>query len=113
MRLLILALIVTTSVACSSMLVGGGNSSGGQLGADKRSPEQAASDHSITATIRSRYAADSAISRFNLGVDTFNGTVRLSGTVDSFEVRDRAVRIADGTSGVRSVRNDISVNRNR
>lgn len=95
------------------MLVGGGGSSGGQLGTDNRSAEQMSSDNAISATIRSRYAADSGISRFNLGVDTHDGTVTLSGTVDSFGLRDRAVRIASHTDGVRNVRNDISVNSSR
>lgn len=110
---LMTVIIVATLAACSSMLVGGGNSTGGQLGTDNRSPAQLQADNAISATIRSRYAADSAISRFNLGVDTINGVVRLSGSVDSFEVRDRAVGIARRTDGVRSVRNDISVNRSR
>jgi osmotically-inducible protein OsmY len=98
--------------ACSSMLIGGSASGTTSLGADKRTEQQVSDDNAITATIRSRYAQDSAIGAANLSVETYAATVTVKGTVTSFAVRDRAVSIARNTDKVRSVNNQISVNTN-
>ncbi len=96
--------------ACSSMLMGGSASGSASLGADKRTAQQVNDDNSITATIRSRYAQDSAVGAANLSVETYAAAVTLKGAVTSFAVRDRAVSIARNTDKVRSVNNQISVN---
>lgn len=113
MRIISIAIVLGLLTACSSMLVGGAGSSGGQLGEDHRTDAQTSADNAITATIRSRFAADTDISRAALGVTTYEGDVTLSGTVASFDMRDRAIGIATRTDGVRNVRNDISVDTNR
>jgi osmotically-inducible protein OsmY len=107
--ILIVCLCLLTS-ACSSMLMGGSASGTTGLGADKRSTQQVTDDNSITATIRSRYAQDSAISAANISVETYAATVTLKGTVASFAMRDRAVSIARNTDKVRGVNNQILVN---
>jgi len=42
-------------------------------------------------------------------VETFKGTVQLSGFVDSRESAQRAVEIARGVKGVQSVKNDTVI----
>ena len=110
MKLLIAACTILWLTGCSSMLLGGSASGGQELGADNRSAAQMNADDRLTATIRSRYALDSEISRYGVGVSTRNQVVTLSGTVGSFAIRDRAVRIARDTDGARSVSNQIAVN---
>ena len=98
--------------ACSSMLMGGAASGTASLGADKRTAQQVSDDNAITATIRSRYAQDSALGAANVAVETYAATVTLKGTVPSFAIRDRAVSIARNTDKVRGVNNQIAVNTN-
>ena len=92
------------------MLVGGSASGGADLGEDRRSTAQMNADDSLTGTIRSRFAQDSGIRQYDVGVSTRNGVVTLTGTVGSFAIRDRAVGIARNTDGVGSVSNQIAVN---
>ena len=44
---------------------------------------------------------------FDIGVETFKGTVQLCGFVNSAEIRNRAAVVANRVSGVKSVRNDL------
>jgi len=103
-----MAMLLTA--ACSSMLLGDGSSGNNQLGVDNRSNDQISADNAISATIRSRYGADTALAEAALVVRTEGNVVTVSGQVRSFEDRDRAVGIARNTAGVRSVNNQISVN---
>lgn len=99
--------------ACSSMLLGGGAAGGPGLGGDARTAAQISEDNAITATIRSRYSADTGISRSGIGVSTYLRAVTLTGTVNAFDIRDRAVQIARNTDKVRSVDNQIRVDTSR
>ena len=110
MKILTIVVMALLLQACSSMLVGGSASGGKELGSDSRSTAQMNTDDRLTGTIRSRLAQDTEISRYNVSVSTYNAVVTLSGTVGSFAVRDRAVRIARDTDGVQSIRNQVSVN---
>ena len=111
-RAILIASLCLVTSACSSMLMGGSASGTTGLGSDNRTAQQLTDDNAITATIRSRYAQDSAIGAANLSVETYMGTVMLKGTVASFAVRDRAVSIARNTDKVRNINNQISVNTN-
>ena len=111
MRLLLLCLLLALA-GCTSMLVGGSSSREGPISADSRTAYQVKQDKSLAATIRSRFARDSDIRRFDIDVDSYEYVVTLRGTVDNFEVRDRAVRIAGNTDLVRSVKNYITINTN-
>lgn len=102
--------MLLTLSACSSMLLGDGSSSNSQLGVDNRSSDQISADNAISATIRSRYGADTTLAEAGLAVRTETYVVTVSGQVNEFADRDRAVRIARNTDGVRSVNNQISVN---
>jgi hyperosmotically inducible protein len=106
-------LIVPISIlilnGCTAMMVGGAAVGGYQLGKDERAPGVVASDSAITTKIKGKYAADSVVSVFNIGVKTWEGTVTLSGTVGSYIARDQAESIAKGTGGVKAVNNHIVV----
>jgi len=92
------------------MLLGGsGSAAGNPIGHDGRSSAQISEDNRITATIRARYSADPDLAAASLQVETVRRTVTLRGTVTSFQVRDRAVRLAQDVAGVIRVDNQLSV----
>jgi hyperosmotically inducible protein len=112
MRVLIAAIMVLMLPACTSLLLGNASSGDGGVSTDQRSSSQVAADNTISATIRRKLGADSAVSQYAIGIRTVDRNVTLSGTVGSFPARDRAVQIATDTDGVNSVRNQIMVNTN-
>jgi osmotically-inducible protein OsmY len=66
-------------------------------------------DAVITTKIKSLLAADDFLKSFQISVETYRGTVQLSGFVDSKQTVDKAVEIATGVTGVESVKNDLIV----
>lgn len=66
-------------------------------------------DSVITTKIKSQIAGDSILRAFQISVETFRGTVQLSGFVNSQYDIDRAGEIARNVKGVRSVRNNLIV----
>jgi hyperosmotically inducible protein len=63
----------------------------------------------ITATIRTKMMADRTVSPRTINIDTVNGVVVLRGTVKTDAEKKRAVDIAKGTEGVRSVTDQLEV----
>ena len=106
MRFGITVLAMFFLAGCTALVVGGGTSGGYQ---DARKPEVVASDSAITIEIQGKYAADSGVSMFNIGVRTHSGIVTLTGTVANYVARDQAGRIAKATTGVTAVNNQIVV----
>src|SRR4051812_288330 len=70
---------------------------------------QRVDDGWITTKIKSDFAVDKLVSATNIHVDTDNGVVHLSGVAKSQDEANRAVQIARGVNGVRSVRNEMQV----
>ena len=66
-------------------------------------------DAGLTGMIKTKLAADDRVRASEINVDTTNGVVTLTGNVDSQEARDAAVQLAKETSGVRDVKDMISV----
>jgi len=66
-------------------------------------------DSVITTKVKSLLAADGLLKSFRIGVETFKGTVQLSGFVNSQKAVDKAVEIARSVKGVQSVKNDLIV----
>lgn len=95
------------------MLIGGVNPGNARIGDDKRTEQQVSDDAAISAAVRNRFKLDSAVAASSIGIATYMNTVTLSGTVGSFEIRDRAVSIAGATDKVRGVNNQIQVNSSR
>jgi hyperosmotically inducible protein len=68
----------------------------------------------ITTKIKSKLAAEHLGSVKHIKVDTdSNGVVRLSGTANSQDEVNQAVTIARNTEGVKSVKNDLKVQKDR
>jgi len=68
-------------------------------------------DATITSKIKTAFATDKTVSAMQINVDTNQGNVRLSGFVDSDAEKRRAEEIARNVSGVRSVTNALTVQR--
>jgi len=66
-------------------------------------------DSVITTKVKSLLAADDFLKSFQIGVETFKGTVQLSGFVDSQKAVDKAVEITKSVKGVGSVKNNLIV----
>lgn len=66
-------------------------------------------DTAITTKVKAAFVQDKTVSADGISVETFKGTVQLSGFADSPEEIERAVRITSQVPGVKAVRNDIQL----
>lgn len=69
-------------------------------------------DGEITASVKTRLAADPDVAAFNIDVDTLEGTVTLSGRVATDKERKEALEVARGTEHVRKVVDNLKVGDN-
>jgi len=63
----------------------------------------------ITTKIKSEFTVDKLVSATNIHVNTDNGVVHLSGTAKNQDEANRAIQIARGVKGVKSVRNEMQI----
>lgn len=68
-----------------------------------------AGDTATTSEIKAKLLADDIVPSRKVKVETTDGVVQLSGTVDSIAQSDRAESIAKAIDGVKSVKNDLKV----
>jgi hyperosmotically inducible periplasmic protein len=66
-------------------------------------------DSVITAKVKTELIRDEFVKARDVNVDTFRGTVQISGFVEREEQKARAGEIAAQTNGVRNVVNNITV----
>jgi osmotically-inducible protein OsmY len=66
-------------------------------------------DSVITGKVKTALIADSTTKAYQIEVETYRGTVQLSGFVDSAEQRRRAVEIARSVEGVSNVKNSLEL----
>jgi osmotically-inducible protein OsmY len=64
-------------------------------------------DATITTKVKAKFAADHTVAAHNIKVDTFKGTVQLSGFASTTAEAMQAEKIARETAGVKDVKNDI------
>ncbi len=95
-QFLVLMMLVATFAACAST-------------SKQESTGEYIDDSVITTKVKSLLAADDFLKSFKIGVETYKGTVQLSGFVNSQQAVDKAVQIAWSVKGVTSVKNDLVV----
>lgn len=66
-------------------------------------------DSTITTKVKSALMADSAVKSSDIKVETRKGEVQLSGFVDNQTQMDRALTVAKGVEGVKSVDNKMNI----
>ena len=96
LRFLVLLLLIATFAACAATSTR--ESTGGYV-----------DDSVITTKVKSLLAADDFLKSFQISVETYKGTVQLSGFVNSQRAVDKAGQIARSVKGVNSVRNNLIV----
>ena len=70
---------------------------------------EAVADSAITAKVKTAFLADAAVKGLQVNVETRDGVVMLNGALDTAANVDRAVTIAKGIEGVKSVDNRLTV----
>jgi hyperosmotically inducible protein len=89
-------ILIATFVACAST-------------SKQESAGEYVDDSVITTKVKSQLAADDFLKSFEISVETFKGSVQLSGFVNSQEAVDKAGQITRSVKGVKSVKNDLIV----
>jgi len=95
-RYFVLMMVIAGLVACAS--------TSKQSGAGEY-----VDDSVITTKIKTLLAADDFLKSFKIGVETYKGTVQLSGFVNSQQAVNKAVEITRSVKGVESVKNNLIV----
>jgi len=95
-QLLVLLMLIATFAACAST-------------STRESSGEYVDDSVITTKIKSLLAADDFLKSFQIGVETYQGTVQLSGFVNSQKAVDKAVEIVRSVKGVKFIKNDLIV----
>ena len=95
-RYFVLLMLMVAFVACAST-------------SKQESTGEYVDDSVITTKVKSLLAADDFLKSFEISVETYKGTVQLSGFVDSQKAIDKAVEITRSVKGVKSVKNNLSV----
>jgi len=93
---LVLLMLIATFSACAST-------------PKQESTGEYVDDSVITTKVKSLLAKDDFLKSFQISVETFKGTVQLSGFVTSQKAVDKAGEIARSVKGVTSVKNDLVV----
>jgi len=95
-RHFVLLMLMVAFVACAST-------------SKQESTGEYVDDSVITTKVKSLLAADDFLKSFQIGVETYKGTVQLSGFVNSQKAVDKAIEITRSVQGVKSVKNDLIV----
>ena len=69
------------------------------------------SDSALTASVKTKFAADPLVSALRIDVDTMDQVVTLSGEVKTEAEREQAVKVAREVEGVKSVNDRLTVKR--
>jgi len=93
---LVLLMLIATFAACASTRT-------------QESTGEYVDDSVITTKVKSLLAADDFLKSFQISVETFQGTVQLSGFVNSQQAVNKANEITRSVKGVKSVKNDLVV----
>lgn len=72
-----------------------------------QSPQEAIEDGVVTARVKAALTEDPVTARHVIKVETFKGTVQLSGYVETPEARNRALKVARSVGGVKQVRDAL------
>ena len=95
--------ILTATLLASGSLLAVGCAHQGH----ERSGGQVFDDAATTTKVRTALLAEKDVKSFDISVKTFEGTVQLSGFVDSQWQIDKAVQVAAAVEGVQHVKSDL------
>jgi hyperosmotically inducible protein len=75
----------------------------------QQSAGEAIDDGVVTAKVKAKLIEDPVTKAHQINVETFKGTVQLSGFVESDQARTRALQLARDTDGVKSVKDALEI----
>jgi osmotically-inducible protein OsmY len=93
---LVLLMLIATFTACASTRT-------------HESTGEFVDDSVITTKVKSMLAEDDFLRSFQISVESFKGTVQLSGFVNSQKAVDKAGDIVKSVKGVKSIKNNLTV----
>lgn len=103
---LALAIVLAAgAVACSS----NSKPDEGPVQAAASNAGRVVDDSAITAKVKAALVGDPQTKAHQINVETFQGTVQLSGFVDSANARARALEVARNVDGVKEVKDGLEV----
>ena len=94
--------LIIALISASAVLFAGCASDG-----HRQTAGEVVSDSVITARVKSALLAEKDVNSFDIDVETFNGTVQLSGFVSSQWQIDKAVQIVESVNSVKHVKNNL------
>ena len=97
---------VMTYAVCILLVVALASCAGSRT---KESTGEYVDDSVITSSVKAALIADPVTKAREIKVETFKGTVQLSGLVATAQEKDKAAEIARKTKGVVEVRNNIII----
>ena len=95
----------STTVLCAALALAG--LAGCASTHKQESTGQYVDDTAITTKVKAAIFNEPTLKSAEINVETFKGVVQLSGFVRSQADIDRAVKVARGIAGVKSVKNDM------
>ena len=101
--------VALSNTGCAALLIGGAAAGGYAVGKDDRGVGQIVDDGTITASIKTKFAADKYVPATRIDIDTYQGQVTLNGRVKSYVARSQAEKLALETKGVVGVTNKLDV----
>jgi osmotically-inducible protein OsmY len=109
--LLVAALLGSTAIAgCASTDDSESSAANRESpGASQQTPGEVVDDGVVTAKVKAKLVDDPVTKAYQINVETFKGTVQLSGFVDSAEASSRAAQLAGQVGGVKDVENSLEV----
>ena len=75
----------------------------------KESTGEYIDNSALTAKVKSAFASDDIVKGRDIQVESFRGTVQLSGFVDTPQQKSHAEAIAESIQGVKAVKNNLIV----
>ena len=93
---LVLLMLIAIFMACAST-------------SKQTSPGEYVDDSVITTKVKSLLASDDFLKSFQISVETYKGTVQLSGFVNSQKAVDKAGEIVRSVKGVKYLKNNLIV----
>lgn len=94
---------------CIPVAAGAGAEAGYVISQDDRTAGETIDDQRITASVKTKLLADPDVSGLDINVDTMRKNVTLKGFVKTGREAVRAIELAQGVSGVRTVQSKLIV----
>ena len=91
----------------AAVILGAALAAGGCTNLGQKSAGATIDDATITTKVKAKFVEDTAVSALNIKVNTYEGTVQLSGFAKSAAEAERAAQLARSVNGVKTVKNDI------